>query len=146
MEAKRRGERSVTNDSWAQLARLITTRRPTLNSRARPRRLKRSALFVGWAVLAVGSATFLTLFVLRSNNPIGRSGLPVVAAGDRRVSEAPTAQPTSTTFFVPNNTVAPATADIDADARAGLEPFGNQPGHPGPPPPTPPPGPGDVVP
>ena len=145
IEAKRRGDRSVINDSPAKLAQLGTTRRPTLKSRAGPARLQRTALFVG-AVVAVGTATFLTLFMLSGNDPIGPSQLPLVAAGDRPVSGASTAQPTSTTSFVPNNTVAPATAGLDADARAGLEPFGNQPGHPGPPPPTPPPGPGDVVP
>jgi hypothetical protein len=143
-EAKRRRDPSVTNESLAQLAQLVTTRRPALDSWATAGRWRRTALFVGSGVLAAGTATFLTFFMLSSNNSIGRSALPLVAASDRPVSEkvlpwqAPTPQPTPATL-VPSDTVAPATADMEAEAKAGLEPFGNQPGYPGPPPPTPPP-------
>jgi hypothetical protein len=143
-EAKRRRDPSVSNESLARLAQLVTTRRPTLDSRATPGRRKRTALFVGSGVLAAGTATFLTLFMLSSNNSIGRSALPLVASSDRPVSEkvlpwqAPTPQPTPATF-VPSDTVVPATAAMEANAKAGLEPFGNQPGYRGPPPPTPPP-------
>jgi hypothetical protein len=71
--------------------------------------------------------------MLSSNNSIGRSALPLVASSDRPLSEkvlrwqAPTPQPTPTTF-VPSDTVPPATAELDAEAKAGLEPFGKQPG------------------
>ena len=142
-EAKRRRDPSVTNESLAQLAHLVTTRRPTLDSRATPGRRKRTALFVGSAVFVAGTATLLTFFMLSSNNSIGRSALPLVASSDRPLSEkvlpwqAPTPQPTPTTF-VPSDTVPPATADLDAEAKAGLAPFGNQAGYSGPPPPTPP--------
>jgi hypothetical protein len=142
-EAKRRRDPSVTNESLAQLAQLVTTRRPTLDSRATPGRRKRTALFVGSAVFVAGTATLLTFFMLSSNNSIGRSALPLVASSDRPLSEkvlpwqAPTLQPTPTTF-VPSDTVPPATADLDAEAKAGLAPFGKQAGYSGPPPPTPP--------
>ena len=142
-EAKRRRDPSVTNESLAQLAQLVTTRRPTLDSRATPGRRKRTALFVGSAVFVAGTATLLTFFMLSSNNSIGRSALPLVASSDRPLSEkvlpwqAPTPQPTPTTF-VPSDTVPPATADLDAEAKAGLAPFGKQAGYSGPPPPTPP--------
>ena len=142
-EAKRRRDPSVTNESLAQLAQLVTTRRRTLDSRATPGRRKRTALFVGSAVFVAGTATLLTFFMLSSNNPIGRSALPLVASSDRPLSEkvlpwqAPTPQPTPTTF-VPSDTVPPATADLDAEAKAGLAPFGKQAGYSGPPPPTPP--------
>lgn len=142
-EAKRRRDPSVTNESLAQLAQLVTTRRRTLDSRATPGRRKRTALFVGSAVFVAGTATLLTFFMLSSNNSIGRSALPLVASSDRPLSEkvlpwqAPTPQPTPTTF-VPSDTVPPATADLDAEAKAGLAPFGKQAGYSGPPPPTPP--------
>jgi hypothetical protein len=142
-EAKRRRDPSVTNESLAQLAQLVTTRTPTLDSRATPGRRKRTALFVGSAVFVAGTATLLTFFMLSSNNSIGRSALPLVASSDRPLSEkvlprqAPTPQPTPTTF-VPSDTVPPATADLDAEAKAGLAPFGKQPGYSGPAPPTPP--------
>jgi hypothetical protein len=145
-EAKQRRDPSVTNESWAQLAQFVTTGGPTLHSRAAPGRRKRTALFVGAAVFAAGTVIFLTFFTLSSNNSVGRSALPLVASSDRLVSEnvlswrVPTPQPSPTTFG-PSDTVAPATADMDAEAKAGLQPFGNQPGSPGPPPPTPPPGP-----
>jgi CheY-like chemotaxis protein len=148
-EAKRRRDPSVTTESLAQLAQLVTTRRPTLDSRATPRRRKRTALLVGSAVVAAGTATFLTFFMLSSNNSTGRSPLPLVASSDRPVSEkvppwqAPTPHATPTTF-VPSNAVAPATADLDAEAKAGLEPLGNKPGYPGSPPPSPPPGPSEA--
>ena len=106
-------------------------------------RRKRTALFVGSAVFVAGTATLLTFFMLSSNNSIGRSALPLVASSDRPLSEkvlpwqAPTPQPTPTTF-VPSDTVPPATADLDAEAKAGLAPFGKQAGYSGPPPPTPP--------
>jgi hypothetical protein len=142
-EAKRRRDLSVTNESLAQLAQLVTTRRPTLDSRATRGIRKRTALLAGSIVFAAGTAAFLTFFTLSSNNSIGPSALPLVASSDRPVSEkvlpwqAPTPQPTPTTF-VPSDTVPPATADLDAAAKAGLAPFGKQPGYSGPPPATPP--------
>jgi hypothetical protein len=142
-EAKRRRDLSVTNESLAQLAQLVTTRRPTLDSRATRGMRNRTALFAGSVVFAAGTAAFLTFFMLSSNNSIGPSALPLVASSDRPLSEkvlpwqAPTPQPIPTTF-VPSDTVPPATADLDAAAKAGLAPFGKQPGYSGPPPPAPP--------
>jgi hypothetical protein len=139
-EAKRRRDPLMTNESLAQLAQLVTTRRPTLDSRATPGRRKRTALFVGSAVFAAGTATFLTFFMLSGNNSIGRSALPLVASSGRPASEKvlPWQPPPPTpTTLVPSDTVAPATAEMDAEAKAGLEPSGNNPGYPWPQPPTP---------
>jgi hypothetical protein len=142
-EAKRRRDLSLTNESLAQRGQLVTTRRPTRDARATPGGWKRTALVIGSGVFTGGVATFLTFFMLSGNNSIGRSALPLVASSDPPVSEkvptwqAPTPQPTPTTF-VPSDTVSPATADLDAEAKAGLAPFGSQPGYSGPPPPTPP--------
>jgi hypothetical protein len=126
-EAKRRGDPSVTNEPPAQPAQLVTTRRPTLDSRATRGGRKRAA-----GLFAAGTAAFLAVLILRSCNPIRHSALPLVASSDRPVSEkilpwqAPTPRPTPATF-VPSHTVAPATTDREADAKAGLQPFGSQP-------------------
>jgi hypothetical protein len=110
-------------------------------------------------VFVGGAAIFLTFFMLSSNDSIGPSALPLVAASDRPVSEivlpwqAPTPQPPPTSF-APSGTAAPARADADmeveaqvaaeaeveAETEAGPEPFGKQPGYRESPPPNPPPG------
>jgi hypothetical protein len=151
-EAKHRREPSVNNESLAQLARLSTVRRPPHLPRTPSRR---TALFVGSGVFAAAAAVVLTFFMLRTNNSMPGSPMPLVASMDQG---APQATPPWSTAGAPPPQIDPwvrlppvdaarpeaaAPTDMDVNAEAASEQPDVEPGHPGPPQPNPPPGPSE---
>ena len=142
-----RREPVMSNDSLAQLAKQVTTRRPKPVFRGAPTDKKRAAFFVGSGVFAATALAVLTFIMVNANRPMEQSKLPLMASNNPARQVFPwqpaTQQPPRQAAFMRSEVPASAVADLEAEAEAASETFDGEPGHPGPPPPYSPPPPSE---